>query len=92
LEKFTEEETTFPKICPDFVIELRSKSDRLNRLKEKMAEYLANGARLGWLLDPLHNCATIYQPGRPPQEIDAPAILSGDPVMPGFKFDFREIL
>src|SRR5437667_3012196 len=51
LEQFTEEVLVFPNISPDFVIELRSKSDRLGRLKEKMEEYIANGVRLGWLLD-----------------------------------------
>ena len=82
----------FPNICPDFVIELRSKSNRIKKIKEKMEEYIANGARLGWLLDPLENRATIYRPGQPPHEIDAPMILTGDPVLPGFQFDFRQIL
>ena len=57
-----------------------------------MEEYTANGARLGWLLDPFDNCAIIYRPGQTPERIDNPAILSGDPVLPGFKFDFRDIL
>ena len=92
-DRFTaDEKDSLTKICPDFVIELRSKSDRIAKIKEKMAEYMASGARLGWLLDPRENCATIYRPGRPPQLIEEPAILSGDPVLPGFKFDFREIL
>jgi Uma2 family endonuclease len=87
-----EEKDSLAPICPDFVIELRSKSDRLKKLKEKMEEYMVNGVRLSWLLDPVHNCATIYRPGRPAQEIDEPTILSGDPLLPGFQFDFREIL
>ena len=53
----------FEEICPDFVIELRSLSDRLPDLKEKMEEYIANGARLGWLLDSIDNFAIIYRPG-----------------------------
>ena len=57
-----------------------------------MEEYRANGARLGWLLDPIANRVTIYRPGEPVQEIDTPAIIGGDPVLPGFSFDFREIL
>jgi len=57
-----------------------------------MEEYIANGARLGWLLDPLQNRATIYVPGQQAQEIEEPPILRGDPVLPGFRFDFREIL
>src|SRR5206468_2417109 len=81
LEQFTEEVLVFPNISPDFVVELRSKSDRLGRLKEKMEEYIANGVRLGWLLDPQHNWAAIYRPGRAPQEIEKPTILSGDPIL-----------
>src|SRR5262249_9391303 len=76
-------------ICPDFVIEVRSPNDRLNRLLKKMNEYVANGARLAWLLDPIDNRAFIYRPGEPVQEIEKPEILSGDPVLPGFRFDFR---
>jgi Uma2 family endonuclease len=87
-----EEKDTFTNICPDFVIELRSKSDRLVKLKEKMDEYVDNGVRLGWLLDPLDNCAYIYGRGQSPERIESPTILSADPVLPGFEFDFREIL
>ena len=87
-----EEKDSLTRICPDFVIELRSKTDRLARLKEKMEEYIANGAQLAWLLDPRKNCAAIYRPGQAPQLIEQPTILSGDPVLPGFQFDFREIL
>jgi Uma2 family endonuclease len=86
------EQDSLTKICPDFVIELRSKSDRLGKIKEKMEEYVANGARLGWLLDPIQNVAYIYRPGQPVQEIDDPVILNGNPILPGFQFDFREIL
>ena len=57
-----------------------------------MEEYMASGARLGWLLDPINNCAIIYRPGQSPELIDGPAILRGDPVLRGFEFDFREIM
>ena len=87
-----EDRRKFAPICPDFVIELRSASDRLRDVRKKMEEYMSNGARLGWLLDPLENCATIYLPGKAPERVESPAILSGDPVLPGFRFDFREIL
>jgi Uma2 family endonuclease len=87
-----EQQEKLAPICPDFVIELRSPSDRLSDVQEKMEEYIANGARLGWLLDPFDNCVTIYRPGQPPERIGNPAILSGDPVLRGFLFDFREIL
>ena len=86
------EKESFTEICPEFVIELRSPSHRVTDIKEKMDEYIANGSRLGWLLDPIENRAFIYRPGQPPEGIDKPGILSGDPVLPGFKFDFKEIL
>lgn len=82
----------FTEICPDFVIELRSPSDRIADIEEKMAEYISNGTRLGWLLDPVENRATIYRPGQQPQQIDHPTTLSGEAVLPEFKFDFTEIL
>jgi len=87
-----EEQEEFHEICPDFVIELRSRSDRLRDVEKKMEEYITNGARLGWLLDPIKNRATIYRPGHSPERIDKPTFLSGDPVLSGFKFDFKEIL
>ncbi|MBI3245714.1 MAG: Uma2 family endonuclease [Deltaproteobacteria bacterium] len=82
---------TFAPICPDFVVEVRSQSDRLPDLKEKMQEYLDNGARLGWLIDPLEKRAYVYRPGQPVETLDDPTILSGDPVLPGFAFHVREL-
>jgi Uma2 family endonuclease len=87
-----EEKDKFSAICPDFVIELRSPSDRLVNVEAKMEEYIASGARLGWLLDPIDNRATIYRPGQAPIRIENPERISGDPVLPGFEFDFKEIL
>jgi Uma2 family endonuclease len=75
-----------------FVIEVRSPKDRMYRLKAKMSEYTVNGVRLAWLLDPIDNRAYIYRPSEPVQEIDKPEMLSGHPVLSGFRFDFREIL
>jgi Uma2 family endonuclease len=92
LEQFEYDTLIFPRVSPDFVIELRSKTNRLKKIEEKMEEYMANGVQLGWLLDPLQNRATIYRPGRTPQVIENPTILSADPVLAGFTFDFREIL
>lgn len=79
-------------ICPDFVVEVRSPNDRMKRLRRKMDEYITNGVRLAWLLDPIENRAYLYRPSEPVEEIDKPEILTGDPVLPGFRFDFREIL
>ena len=87
-----EERLGITPICPDFIIELRSISDRVADLQEKMEEYFSNGAKLGWLLDYLDNRAVIYRPGQTPLTIDKPEIISGDPILKGFHFDFRDIL
>ncbi|MDE2686202.1 MAG: Uma2 family endonuclease [Chloroflexota bacterium] len=86
-----EEKRPFPHICPDFVVELRSPSDRLSVLQAKMEEYIANGARLGWLLDPLQRQAHIYRPGAPVEILDSPDSLSADPELDGFTLDLKPI-
>src|SRR6266404_2835327 len=65
--------------CPDFVVEIRSPSDRLSFLQEKMQEYLDNGARLGWLIDPMNKQVYIYRPGQAVTVLDDAETLSGDP-------------
>jgi len=78
-------------LCPDFVIELRSPSDRLGVLKRKMQEYIANGAQLGWLIDPVHRSVTIYRPNREPEtrrEIDS---VGGEAPISGFVLDLSDI-
>ena len=87
-----EEKTTFPKICPDFVVELRSRSDQLKPLQEKMQEYLENGARLGWLIDPQNSRVEIYQTGKETEILENPTELSGEPVLPGFILNLTRIL
>ncbi|QTA79084.1 DUF820 [Desulfonema limicola] len=86
-----EQKQRFLPLCPDFVIELRSFSDRLDILKEKMLEYINNGARLGWLIDPQNRQIYIYQAETAPVCIDNPDIISGQPLLPGFKFNVSEI-
>lgn len=86
-----EQRRGFPPLCPDFVIELRSPNDNLAHLREKMREYLDNGARLGWLLDTERGCVAIYRPGEEPREVQAPAELSASPLLPDFVLDCREI-
>lgn len=81
----------FAPICPDFVIEVRSATDRLSDLFEKMQEYLDNGARLGWLIDPIDKRAYIYRPGQSVEILDNPSSLSGDPVLPGFTLNVQEL-
>jgi Uma2 family endonuclease len=88
----TVERQRFAHICPDFVVELRSKTDDMSKLREKMQEYLAQGVRLGWLIDPKSGTVEIYRPGRPVETLDKPAILSGEDVLPGFVLDLKGIL
>jgi Uma2 family endonuclease len=83
---------SFSPICPDFVVELRSHTDRVKKLRKKMREYIAQGARLGWLLDPIRGAAEIYRPGRRVQRLSKPATLSGEDVLPGFVLDLKGIL
>ena len=82
----------FAPICPDFVVEIASPSDDLRDLREKMREYLAQGVRLGWLLDPKISLAEIYRPDRPVEALDRPATLFGEDVLPGFVLDLGGIL
>ena len=63
----------------------------LRDLQAKMQEYLANGARLGWLLDPEARQVYVYHPDAPVERLDQPDTVSGDPVLPGFVLDLREI-
>ncbi len=82
-------------VTPDFVIEIRSKSDRLQKLKTKMKEvWMANGVRLAWLIDPKEETTYIYRQGLDEVEIIndfESAILSGEEVLPGFKFPLVEM-
>ncbi len=82
----------FLALAPDFVIELRSQSDRLKPLQDKMQEYIENGVRLGWLLNPQDQQVEIYRPGKEVERLRSPSIVSGDDVLPGFVLDLEEIL
>jgi Uma2 family endonuclease len=82
---------TFPELVPDFVIELRSKSDSLKTLREKMEEYRANGVRLGWLIDPQKQQVEIYRLGQDVEMLESPPTLSGEAVLPGFILDLSSI-
>ena len=79
-------------VCPDFVAEIRSPTNSLAYLQRKMAEYIAAGVRLGWLIDPRNRQVTVYHPGQEPEVLDNPEILSGEDVMPGFEFPIRELI
>jgi Uma2 family endonuclease len=71
--------------CPDFVIELRSRTDRLPVLLSKMAEYIANGVSLGWLIDPGTRRVYVYRPGEEVVVLENPESVSGEPLLPGFE-------
>ena len=79
-----EQREKFLPLCPDFVVELRSPSDSLTELREKMQEYIANGARLGWLIDRKNQRVEIYRPNQEVEILENPATLSGEDVLPGF--------
>ena len=84
-------DTAFPLVVPDFVIELRSKTDRLNTLQVKMLEYQTNGVRLGWLIDPQNQQVEIYRLGRVVEVLALPTTLNGEDVLSGFILSLTSI-
>jgi Uma2 family endonuclease len=86
-----EQKQKFLPLCPDFVIELRSPSETLSTLQEKMREYTANGTPLGWLIDPAERRVHVYRADGTVEHLHDPAELSGDPVLPGFVLDLVPI-
>jgi len=86
-----EQQDGFVPLCPDFVLELRSKNDNMEPLRAKMREYLENGACLGWLIDRKNKKVEIYTPGRDVEVLDNPITLSGENVLPGFVLDLTEV-
>jgi Uma2 family endonuclease len=78
-------------VVPDFVIELRSKTDSVKDVRAKMEEYRRVGVRLGWLIDPQKRQVEIYRPDRDVEILEAPTSLSGEDVLPGFVLDLRSI-
>ena len=86
-----DEQNSYAPCCPDFVLELRSRYDPLGVLQRKMEEYLENGARLGWLIDPINQRVHIYRPGEAVEVLENPTSVSGEPVLPGFELYLQEI-
>ena len=86
-----EQRMKFLPLCPDFVIELRSPTDSLPALQGKMREYVENGARLGWLVDPLAGQVFVYRPDSPVERLAEPDSVSADPVLPGFRLEMDEL-
>ncbi len=86
-----EERDGFAHRCPDFLVELRSKWDDLAIFQDKMAEYMENGALLGWLIDFRERLVHIYRPGQLAEILEEPDTVSGDPVLPGFVLNLGKI-
>lgn len=87
----TPDPAKFLPLAPDFVIELRSATDKLITLERKMAEYRDCGVRLGWLIDPAEKQVQIYRVGRPTEYLNQPEELSGEDVLPGFVLTLSEV-
>jgi Uma2 family endonuclease len=81
------EQDSFPPLCPDFVIELHSKTDSPKSLQAKMREYLENGCRLGWLINVQARQVEIYRPRQVMEVLAEARSLSGEDVLPGFVLD-----
>jgi Uma2 family endonuclease len=86
-----EEREQFPPLAPDFVIELRLRTDNLADLQAKMLEYQDNGVRLGWLINPQQQQVEIYRISRPVEVLQSPTTLSGEDILPGFTLDLTKI-
>ncbi|MBD2201355.1 Uma2 family endonuclease [Calothrix sp. FACHB-1219] len=80
-----EQRKKFPPLVPDFVIELRSETDSLKPLQQKMQEYIDNGLRLGWLINPQDATVEIYRINQAVEVLQIPNIISGEDVLPGFE-------
>ena len=87
----TEQKQRFLPLCPDVVVELRSPTDSFAILQEKMQEYLKNGARLGWLIDPESKQVHVYRPDETVRALENPESISGDHILPGFVLSLKPI-
>jgi len=85
------EKKPFAHACPEFVIELMSPSDRLTPARDKMEEWIENGALLGWLIDRKNRKVYVYRPGAAMTELDNPALVPADPELPGFALETEDI-
>ena len=92
LDALTERQRSrFLPLCPDFVLELRSPTDSLQVLQDKMREYMDHGAGLGWLIDPQRQDVFVYRPAGSVECLPAPEHLSAEPPMAGFRLGLHEI-
>jgi len=86
-----DQQQRFGPLSPDFVVELRSRTDRLPPLRAKMVEYIENGVSLGWLIDPFERRVYVYRPDHEVVILENPETVSGDPLLPGFKLRLTEL-
>jgi Uma2 family endonuclease len=86
-----EQKQTFAPICPDFVVELRSPSDNLKTLQDKLQEYIENGVSLGWLIDRKERKVYSYRPDRAVECLENPATVSAEDILPGFVLNLSTI-
>jgi len=86
-----EQKKKFLPLCPDFVIELRSPSDTIKPLREKMQEYMVNGTSLGWLIDPETKQVQVYQPDKAVIVLDNPLVVFSEDVVNGFTLELVKI-
>ncbi len=81
----------FARICPDFILEFKSPTDRLSLLQDKLQEYLDNGAQLGWLIDLVDRVVYVFRPREVVARLEAPTEVSGEPVLPGFELHLATV-
>ena len=87
-----DQQETFAPLCPNFVVELRSPSDSLEKVRSKMQEYMKNGASLGWLLNPKNKQVEVYRLNQDVEILENPPTLSGENVLPGFVLSLEQII
>ncbi|MDJ0554395.1 MAG: Uma2 family endonuclease [Microcoleaceae cyanobacterium MO_207.B10] len=87
-----EEQDKFLPLCPDFVVELMSPTDTLEKTRAKMREYIENGAKLGWLINRKKRQLEIYRPEQDVEILENPQTISGENILPGFVLDLTVIL
>ena len=86
-----EQKRKFPALCPDFVVELISPTDRLPRVKEKMKEWMTNGVQLGWLIDADNETIYIYRPNQQPEQLTSRDTILGEGPVAGFQLELDDI-
>jgi len=85
----SEQKADYAPVCPDFVIEIRSASDRVKQLETKMRLWMSHGVKLAWMIDPRRKLAIVYRPDQEPELLKEPAILQGEGPVSGFELDMK---